>query len=501
MHKRSWLAILTIALLLCSCNPSASTVSETLEASALKTLDGGSVSLDELEGFVNDTMQRAGVSGLSCAIINDSQIVYRQAFGLKDASAESPADEDTIFAAASFSKPLFAYVVMLLVEEGLFDLDRPLHQYLSKPLPDYSAYADLAADERYEQITARMVLSHSTGFPNYGWLTEDGRLGFLFEPGASFSYSGQGIQLLQIAVEEITGQDLQQLAQEKVFAPLGMSRSSYVWQPANEEDHALPHDEFGRPKGLSRRTRPDAAGSMVTTAGDYARFVTALLNATGEREATVEEMLRPQIAITSSAMFGSGALLDTNANRQIDLSWGLGWGRFDSAYGRAFFHTGHDFGWQNYTVTYFDKGIGIVLLSNSDNFESVARDIVAKAIGDQHSPFDWLGYIPFDPAKVKTPPPEPVAIEVDAAVLASYTGSYAWTAEGEDRLIRVKLEGQQLFITDSEEWAPLYAETETQFFVPGDDTRFLFIKDDRGVVAGLSVIIQGLTLPMAPKTD
>jgi CubicO group peptidase (beta-lactamase class C family) len=500
MTKRWWLAILTTAVLLCSCSPSATTVSETPEP-ALKTLDGGSVSVDELESFVNDTMQRAGVTGLSCAIINDSQIVYRQAFGLKDASAESPADENTIFAAASLSKPLFGYLVMLLKEEGIIELDRPLQDYLSKPLPDYPAYADLEADDRYEQITVRMALTHSTGFPNYGWLAEDGRLGFLFEPGSKFSYSGQGIQLLQLVVEEITGQDLQQLAQERIFEPLGMSRSSYVWQPAYEDNHALPHDEFGRPMRLSRRRTPDAAGSMVTTAGDYAQFGAALLNATGERKATVEEMLRPQIAITSGAMFGSGALLDTNANRQIDLSWGLGWGLFDSPHGRAFFHTGHDFGWQNYTVTYFDKGIGIVLLSNSDNFESVARDIVAKAIGDQHSPFDWLGYIPFDPAKVKTPPPEPVAIEVDPAILASYTGTYALTAGGEELRIRVKLEGQQLFITDSDEWAPLFAETETQFFVPGDDTRFVFTTDESGEVMGLSLLIQGLALPAATKTD
>jgi len=501
MKKRWWLSALTIAVLLSGCAQSQTTVTKRATEPALKTLDGGSVSVHELVGFIKDSMQRAGVTGLSCAIVNDSQIVYRQAFGLKDADAGSPADENTIFAAASFSKPLFGYLVMLLAEGGIIDLDRPLQQYLSKPLPDYPAYADLHGDDRYTQITSRMALSHSIGFPNYGWLTEDGKLRFLFEPGSKFSYSGQGIQLLQMVVEEITGQDLQQLTQEKIFGPLGMSRSSYVWQPAYEDNHAVPHDEFGRPQKLSRRSRADAAGSMVTTAGDYAQFVTALLDATGERKATVEEMLQPQVAISSGGMFGTGASLDANRNRQIDLSWGLGWGLFDSPHGRAFFHTGHDFGWQNYTVTYPDKGIGIVLMSNSGNFESVAREIVAKAIGDRYSPFDWLGYVPFDPAKIKTPPPEPVAIDVDPAILASYTGSYAWIQGNEERLIRIKLEGSQLFITDSDEWAPLYAETETRFFVPGDDTRFVFTRDDSGAVAGLSLLIQGLTLPVADKID
>jgi hypothetical protein len=210
-------------------------------------------------------------------------------------------------------------------------------------------------------------------------------------------------------------------------------------------------------------------------------------------------MMQPQIAISSTSMFGPGSLRGVSGNCRVDLSWGLGWGRFDSEHGRAFFHTGHDFGWQNYTVTYMDKGIGIVLLSNSDNFESVAREIVGKAIGDRHSPFDWLGYIPFDPAKIKTPPPEPVAIEVAPAILASYAGTYAWIQDGGERLIRIKLEGKQLLITDGKEWSPLYAETETRFFVKGDDTQFLFITDDSGVVVGLSLVIQGLTLPMAQK--
>jgi CubicO group peptidase (beta-lactamase class C family) len=501
MTKRWWLAILMIALLLSSCAQSRTAETKTPTGPSLKTLNGGRVPVGELEDFIKDTMKRAGVTGLSCAIINDSQIVYRQAFGVKDKSAGSATDENTIFAAASFSKPLFGYLVMLLTEEGIIDLDRPLQDYLSKALPDYPAYADLGGDDRYKQITARMALSHSIGFPNHRSLTEDGRLSFLFEPGLRFSYSGEGIQLLQTIVEETTGRDLQQLAQEKVFEPLGMSRSSYVWQAAYEDNYAVPHDEFGRPRGLSRRRRADAAGSMVTTAGDYAQFVTALLNAEGDREVTVEEMLRPQIAISSNTMFGPGSLRGPDGNRRVDLSWGLGWGRFDSEHGRAFFHTGHDFGWQNYTVTYPDKGIGIVLLSNSDNFESVAREIVGKAIGDRYSPFDWLGYIPFDPAKVKTPPPDPVAIEVAPAILASYTGTYAWIQDGEDRLIRVKLEGKQLLITDGEDWEPLYAETETRFFLKGDDTRFLFTRDDSGAVAGLSLVIQGLTLPLARKID
>ncbi|HUV90736.1 MAG TPA: serine hydrolase, partial [Anaerolineae bacterium] len=269
------------------------------------------------------------------------------------------------------------------------------------------------------------------------------------------------------------------------------------WQETFEANAARPHDEFGRPKRLPRRTEPDAAGSMLTTAGDYARLLTAILQATGQRKATVDEMLRSQIAISYEHMFGPGAWRDTNTYQDIRLAWGLGWGRFDTQQGRAFFHTGHDFGYQNYSVTYADRGVGIVLLSNSDNFESVAREIVQAAIGDRHSPFDWLGYVPFDPARVKTPPPEPVAIDVAPAILQAYVGVYELSA---DMLLYFKVEDGKLYSSfDGQQWDPLYAESETRFFAQGDDTRVVFVKDAAGQVTGLNLEIQGAVLP-ARKT-
>jgi len=464
---------------------------------ALETLDGSPVSPAELEAAIEEAMQKANVAGLSVAIINDGQIAYTHAFGFRDKAAGIPFDTETVTGAASLSKTVFAYLVMLLAEEGVIDLDEPLQAYLSRPLPDYPAYADLAGDDRYKEITARMVLSHSTGFPNWRWLESDGRLKFLFAPGTRHSYSGEGIALLQMVVEEVTGRDLETLARQRVFDPLGMTRTSYVWQETFEANAARPHDEFGRPKRLPRRTEPDAAGSMLTTAGDYARLLTAILQATGQRKATVDEMLRSQIAISYEHMFGPGAWRDTNTYQDIRLAWGLGWGRFDTQQGRAFFHTGHDFGYQNYSVTYADRGVGIVLLSNSDNFESVAREIVQAAIGDRYSPFDWLGYVPFDPARVKTPPPEPVAIDVAPAILQAYVGVYELSA---DMLLYFKVEDGKLYSSfDGQQWDPLYAESETRFFAQGDDTRVVFVKDAAGQVTGLNLEIQGAVLP-ARKT-
>jgi CubicO group peptidase (beta-lactamase class C family) len=473
-------------------------------------LDGRSVPTAELQAFIEQTMEKANVAGLSCAIINDGRVVYRKAFGHRDKSTGARNNEETVFAAASLSKTVFAYLVMLLVEEGVVNLDKPLYEYLVRPLYEYPTYADLESDERYKLITARMVLSHSTGFPNLRFLEPDGRLKFLFSPGERHSYSGEGISLLQMVIEEITGKDLETLAQERIFYPLGMIHSSYVWQAVYEENAASPHDEFGRPRGLSiqelqqlHQNKPGAGGSMATTAGDYARFISlGILNVEGKRKSTVDEMLRPQIAINYKNMFGPGAWQETDQYQDIRLAWGLGWGRFDTPYGRAFFHTGHGFGWQNYTVTYADKGIGIVLLGNSDNFESAAQEILEKAIGDVYSPLGWLGCVPFDPSKPKTsPPPDPIAIEVAPAILDAYAGTYDLQPTA---LFQIKFEDSRLWILsmDGRSWDPLYAETEVRFFVKGNqEYRFEFIRDESGNVTALRLEIQGIPFPAAPKME
>jgi CubicO group peptidase (beta-lactamase class C family) len=286
-----------------------------------------------------------------------------------------------------------------------------------------------------------------------------------------------------------------------------MTHSSYVWQAAYEGHVASPHDEFGRPRGLSiqglqKSVGPDAGGSMATTAGDYARLISVgILNVEGKRRSTVDEMLRPQIAIHYRNMFGPGAWEETDQYQDIHLAWGLGWGRFYTPYGRAFFHTGHGGGWQTYTVTYADKGTGIALLGNSDNLESVAQEILERAIGDVYSPFGWLGYVPYDPSTPQAAPlPDPTPIEVDPAILETYAGTYTMPTA----LFRIKFEDSKLWILsrDGKHWDPLYAETEERFFVKGEEAyRFAFVRDESGNVTALQLRFQGIPLFTARKKE
>lgn len=454
----------------------------------LKTLGGGLISIEDFESGVTGSMQKAGVTGLSAAILNEGRVVYTGHFGWRDKDEGTTLNDTTVFPAASLSKPVFAYLVMVLAAEGLIDLDRPLQDYLEKQLPEYPRYADLAGDTRYRAITARMALGHATGLPNLRSETEDGRLRIQLEPGRRFSYSGEGIQLLQMVVETVSRSDLETLARRRVFVPFGMSHTSFVWREAFARNAAAPHNEFEWPADPNRPVSADAAGSLTTTAHDYALFIQGML----KDEQNVTRMLAPVVRIRSPRMFGPGSRTESGANDAIRLSWGHGVGLFETPYGPAFFHTGNLAGAKNYTVVYPEQGIGIVLLSNSDNFQSVAREIVAAGIGDNYSPFGWLGYVPFDQVTRRPPPPRRVPIQVAADVIAPYAGKYQ-TDDGR-LVVFIKTDGARLYVSeDGDSWDEAYAESETRFFFKGRDLTLEFQKDT-GIVTRIEIFLNATVI-------
>src|SRR5262249_14353602 len=159
----------------------------------------------------------------------------------------------------------FAYMVMQLVQEKIVDLDKPVNEYLPKPPPGYPGYQSLADDSRYKKITARMLLSHTSGFANLRGFEPDRKLKIHFEPGSRYAYSGEGLILLQLVVETITKQPVGTLMQTRVFQPLGMTRTSMNWEDRFESDFANGYDEYGRSLGPERRKVGNAAGSKQTT--------------------------------------------------------------------------------------------------------------------------------------------------------------------------------------------------------------------------------------------
>jgi CubicO group peptidase (beta-lactamase class C family) len=338
-----------------------------------------------LEETVGGLMRDGEVPGLSLAIVEDSQIVYSRGFGIKNAITKEVVDRDTIFEAASLSKPVFAYAVLRLANAGKLDLDTPLVKYLPGPYVD--------GDNRLDSITARMVLDHTTGFPN--WRPIGQPLKIYFDPGSRFSYSGEGFVYLQKVVEHITGKNLAAVMKDTVLDPLGMTSSSYVWQDVYDSRIAVGHSQAGITRPVRKPTEPNAASSLHTTAGDYARFVAALLNPAPLREAglkpeTWRQMLTPQIKVNQGCVNCTFAITGKPSEQ---VSWGLGIGLQQTGLGPAFWHWGDNNSEYNcFVVGFIEKKAGIVVFTNSGNGLSIIPDIVAAAFGITLPAFDWLHY-------------------------------------------------------------------------------------------------------------
>ena len=361
----------------------------------VKRLDGSSISTAEIEETVTRLMREGNVTGLSLAILNDNRVAYVKSFGFRNREEHLPLTENTVMYGASFTKAVFAYMVMQLVGEGLIDLDKPVSQYLPKQLAEYENYRDLASDERYKLITMRMLLSHTTGFPNFRWINPDQKLDIKFTPGSKYAYSGEGINLAQFIVEAVTKRDAGEMVRERIFKPFGMTRTSMTWDERFKDDLAIGYDDQGKPLGHNQRKNTRAAGSMDTTISDYARFMEAVMQGKGVTKRMKEVMLTPQIQIFSRAQFPTMSGETTDENRPIKLAYGLGWGLFETPYGKAYFKEGHDDGWENHSVAFPEKKIAIVLMSNSSNGDSIFKELLYTLIRDKYTPWKWEGYVPF----------------------------------------------------------------------------------------------------------
>ncbi|HKN24388.1 MAG TPA: serine hydrolase, partial [Candidatus Acidoferrum sp.] len=299
----------------------------------IKRLDGTAIKPVEIDETVSRLMKAAEVPGVGLALFNDGKIAYLKAYGVRDKEKNLPLTVDSVMSGASFTKVAFAYLVLQLADKGTLDLDKPVYQYLPKPLPEFPNYADLANDLRYKRITARMLLSHTSGFPNWRAFEDDRKLKIHFEPGSRYAYSGEGIDLLQLVIEAITKQSLERLMQEHVFQPFGMTGTSMVWQDRFENDYANGYDDYGRSLGPQKRPKADAAGSLLTTPHDFANFMQAVMAGKGLSKEMREQMLSPQIQIFSKHEFPTLENETTDENKPIRLSYGLGWGVYWTPYG------------------------------------------------------------------------------------------------------------------------------------------------------------------------
>ncbi|MBC8034455.1 MAG: beta-lactamase family protein [Chitinophagaceae bacterium] len=368
----------------------------------IRRIDGSGITTDSLNAKINYLMKTANVSGLAISVYNDNKPVFSNTFGLANVHENVPFKQSSIVYGASLAKMVFAYIVMQFVQEKVIELDKPLVSYLNKQLPDYTingwrrGYQDLKNDDRYKRITARMCLTHTTGFPNWRWFEADKKLKFKFDPGTRYSYSGEGLYLLQFVLEQITSKDYETISEERVFKPLGMKNTSQVWQPRFDSSICYGHNARGQIYELMKWKEASAGGSMSTTLEDFTIFYGVLINGKGLSKKSFNAMTSTHVRIKSRRQFGPLASIDSTDNDAIELGYGLGVGVFKTPFGRVFFKEGHDDGWGHYSICFPEKKIAIVIMTNNDNGESVFKELLAYSIGDVFTPWRWENYIPYN---------------------------------------------------------------------------------------------------------
>ncbi|QOY90961.1 serine hydrolase domain-containing protein [Paludibaculum fermentans] len=332
--------------------------------------------ISRLKSEAPGLMQQGGVPGLSIALIRGGKTVWLHGFGVKDKKTGAPVRTNTVFEAASLSKPVFAYGVLKLVDQGKLDLDTPLSSYLAKPY---------IPDERIGSITARLVLSHRTGFPN--WRGDDGSLPIYFPPGERFSYSGEGYIYLQRVVEQITGKPLEIYMDQAVFKPLGMTNSSYVWKPGFDALTATGYDSKGAPGELWKPKEAGAASSLNTTAKDYALFVDAVLNGKGLSSSALRQMETPEIALDPACRI---CVKQQPTELSKTLFWGLGWGIQREPKGILLWHWGDNGAFKAFVMADPAGKSGVVIFANGQDALNIAKPIIDIAMDADTLAFAWL---------------------------------------------------------------------------------------------------------------
>ncbi|WP_269789910.1 serine hydrolase domain-containing protein [Stenotrophomonas sp. Iso1] len=391
---------------------------EVLAASCAGSAERSWIPSDTFLAELPRIMQAFAVPGVGIAVVEDGVVAWSRGFGMANAVTATPVDARTVFEDASLSKPVFAYLVMQLVDQGVIDLDRPLVEYRR---PDY-----LGDHPWIASITARDVLRHSTGLP--GWRTSPAteKLVPMVKPGTRIDYSGEAFFWLQLVVETLTGQSLDDAMRTHLFAPANMKDSSYAWNaelavrsvhghPAHDRtDPEKPRqvireqwsaaqqvaDRWGKPLSAwkyedAERALPDvmalappglvtwpgdilanAAASLRTTVQDYATFLTLMMarkpRAPWEvSEATRLAMLTPQISLPG---------------RWTEK--GLGWNMEQTRDGPVFYHSGSNSGiFKNFAVGDAQRRRGIVVLTNSGSGSFVHQRVVRASTG-----YDLLSY-------------------------------------------------------------------------------------------------------------
>ena len=326
---------------------------------------------------VAELMEEFGVPGVSVAVIQDFKIHWAKAYGVADVETGQLVDIETMFQAASISKPVAAIGVLRAVQDGLFSLDDDINDILDSWTLDGREFT------RNRPVTPRTLTSHTSGlgdgfgFPGYDpeqplpttvqileghELSNVGSVFMEREPLTFFEYSGGGVTVMELALSDVRRRPFVDVLQEGVLAPIGMTRSSYAQpiSPEHNQNAARAHDNNGESRGPKWHVYPEhAAAGLWTTPTDLARLIIEVQrSASGESnrvlsQSMIQEMLNP----VGVGPFAVGFTVS---------KVGEGW---------YFSHGGSNWGFRALMLAHKVKGYGLVVMTNADQGSTVINEI------------------------------------------------------------------------------------------------------------------------------
>lgn len=455
----------------------------------------GEVSAEQLD--LEDRMRFYKTPAVSIAVIDNGIVALARGWGVHEAGTTKNITTDTIFQAASISKPVAALVALRLIEQGQLELDEDVNRKLrSWKLPESKFTAD-------KKVSLRLLLSHRAGLtdnagmrnspvnqppPTLREILETGkwtpapiRVGI--EPGTRFIYSGGGYCLMEQLLEDVSGKSFPSLARELVLEPLHMTNSSYeqVSFPESASRIAIGHGMHGRK--LTQNWNVYAATSAAglwTTPSDLARFAIELQKSKTSGSSTIlSRVLMTEMLSTQGSEDDrdSKTIAQTEAiPEQPHPSWGLGVGLIGRPPTR-FFHSGINPGYQCEMQVYLEGGKGAVIMTNGDQGWRLIREILWSIARE----YEWSGY-DYHPEIKKTIPLSQDELE---RFVGQYRISYTRPTQ---RTLSITRDGDHLFaqISDNAYTVRVYPESADKCFTIEDAMTLRFVKDPGGIFTDIA---------------
>ena len=312
--------------------------------------DFGETQKNQVDEFVHAYQEYYDIPGVSLTVIEDGKVAYHKTYGVKNTSTKEPVTEKTLFEAASITKPVFAFVVLRMADRGLIDLDRPLHEYL--PFDELERYPE------YKKMTAKHVLIHRSGLPNWGRELKN-------TPGEKYGYSGEGFEYLKRVVTKIMDRDIEQILDEELMVPFGLYHMEFSDSEALRKVVSAGHMGY-RPTNWGIPQEAGMAFSMHTEAKAFSKYALTLLEEKGLKAITYRDFMT--IHTESDSVYWN----DPN-NRE-----GPGLGIFvrESDYGDTFYHGGSNGDFKCLFEIYRKLKMGYVVFTNSETGSELTNDLV-----------------------------------------------------------------------------------------------------------------------------